>query len=276
MKHQFETHIKPKGTWTALDLKEIWKYRDLVLILTWRDIRVRYKQTILGVVWVILQPLTTMVIFSIFFGHLAKIPSGKLPYTLFVLSGLIFWNFFSNALSYASNSLVDNEAIIKKVYFPRIILLIATIFTTFVDFSINFVILLLLAAFLGYMPNLWIIVLLPILVVITAITALGGGLLFSAINVKFRDVRYALPFVFQILIFVTPVIYPLTIVTPQNQMVMALNPMSSVIEILRSVLSGTPIIDIKLLSISLASMTVLFITGCWYFQKTERFFADIA
>lgn len=270
-----EIIIKPQDTSLFLDFSEIWRYHELLYIMAWRDIKVRYKQTALGIAWAILQPIITMIIFTIFFGKLAKIPSGELPYSLFVLCGLVFWTFFSGALTHASNSMIDNESVVKKVYFPKIILPISSIVTSSIDFGINFIILLLFAVFLGFIPSLWIFLVVPLALILASITIAGMGLFLSSFNVKYRDVRYALPFFIQILMFLTPVIYPLSIVSPTNRYIMAINPMTSVIESVRLVFSGGSFIDPLLILISVISAGFIFFVGLIYFRRTERFFADI-
>lgn len=271
----FEITITP-GRFNFLKLlSEVWRYRELLYIFAWRDVKVRYKQTLLGVGWAVFQPLISTVIFTIFFGNLAKIPSGNMPYSLFVLCGMVFWTFFSNSLTLASQSMVSNEGIIKKVYFPKIILPFSSIFISGIDFIINFIILLVFALFLGFVPSIWIFVVVPLAILATSITVVGAGLLFASVNVKYRDVRYVLPFFIQTLMFITPVIYPLDIVAPQKRYFMALNPMTSVIESVRLVFSGGGFLDPWLILISVVSMFIILIVGIWYFRKTERFFADI-
>lgn len=271
----YEVVIKPQSVNLALDFSEILRYRELLYIFTWRDIKVRYKQTALGIIWAILQPIVTMIIFTIFFGKLAKIPSGDLPYSLFVLCGLVFWTFFSNASTHASNSMVENENIVKKVYFPKIILPFSAVLTSTVDFTINFIILLIYAFILGFYPSIWILVVLPLAIMITYITSAGLGLFLSSFNVKYRDVRYILPFFIQILMFLTPVIYPLSIVSPTNRYIMAINPMTAVIESIRLVFSGGSFINPLIIVISTMSSIIIFMIGWTYFRRTERFFADI-
>lgn len=270
-----EIIIKPKTSNFFLDLSEIFRYHELLYIFAWRDIKVRYKQTVLGIIWAVLQPIVTMIIFTIFFGNLAKIPSENMPYSLFVLIGLVFWTFFSGSLSHASNSLVDNESIVKKIYFPKIILPISSIITSSIDFGINFIILLLFAIFLGFFPSPWIILVVPLSLMLASITIAGLGLFLSSFNVKYRDVRYILPFFIQILMFLTPVIYPLSIVSPINRYIMAINPMTSVIESVRLVFSKGGMIDPNLILISVVSAVFIFVVGLIYFRRTERFFADI-
>jgi len=275
MDEKLKIIIKPKPKWILLDIKEIWRYRELFWIFAWRDLKVRYKQTLLGVVWALFQPLFSMLIFTIFFGNIAKIPSGNLPYALFVLIGLVFWGFFSGTLSHASNSLIENEGIIKKVYFPRLIIPLSTIVTGFVDFVIAFALLLLATLYFRILPNGLVLFVIPFGLLISAFAAGGTGLLFSAFNVKYRDVRYILPFFIQTLIFLTPVIYPTNIMRPEFRTLMALNPMTGVIESLRTVFAGSAAVNWNILGISAISSIVIFVVGLYYFRSTERFFADI-
>jgi len=222
--------IKLNHSLLNIDYQELWRYRELFFIFAWRDIKVRYKQTILGVLWVLFQPLVSTFIFTIFFGRLAKISSGELPYSLFVLCGLVFWGFFSNTLTHASSSLIENEGIIKKVYFPRLIIPLSAVVTSFIDFLISFSMLLIFMIYLGKTPSLLFAPVLIIGVFTAAIGASGLGLLLSSFNVKYRDVRYILPFFIQTMLFLTPVIYPTALVRPSNRLIMALNPMTGVIE----------------------------------------------
>lgn len=270
-----EIRITPKRKWLFVDLKEIWRYRELFYIFAWRDIKIKYKQTILGILWVVFQPIVSMTVFTVFFGKLAKIPSGNLPYALFVLSGLVFWNYFSNSLSYASDSMVANEGIIKKVYFPKIVLPLSSVVTSLVDFSINLIVLIVIALILGFVPQIWIVVIIPIAVVLTALTAIGLGLFLASVNAKYRDVRYILPFFIQLLLFLTPIIYPLSIVSEKNKYLMALNPMTTVIESVRWIFSGTFLLNYTQVIISLVSVMLILFIGIWYFHKTEQFFADV-
>lgn len=274
-KNNFEIIIKPKNTNFLLDIVEVIRYRELLYIFAWRDIKVRYKQTFLGIAWAVLQPIITMIVFTVFFGNLAKIPSENMPYSLFVLSGLVFWTFFSNALSHASNSMIDNENIVKKIYFPKVILPISAIVTSSIDFLINFVILIIFALYLRFIPSPLIIIVVPLALILASLTIAGMGLFLASFNVKYRDVRYILPFFIQTLMFLTPVIYPLSIVSPRNRFFMALNPMTTVIESVRSVFSHSQMIDQTLILISVVSAISIFIFGLWYFRRTERFFADI-
>lgn len=271
----YEIKIKPIKTKFYLNLKELWDYRELFYIFAWRDIKVRYKQTFLGIIWVIFQPIATMIIFTIFFGNFAKIPSGNLPYPLFVLCGLVFWNFFSNSLSAASNSLISNEGIIKKVYFPKVILPLSTIVTCSVDFVINLVLLTIISLYFKFIPPFYTIFIVIIGYIISFLSASGLGLFFASINVKYRDVRYVIPFFIQIMIFLSPVIYPISILKSVNKMLFAFNPMTGVIESVRAVISGNTFIDYPILAISAFVSIVIFIMGLIFFNKTEKYFADI-
>jgi lipopolysaccharide transport system permease protein len=266
--------IRPKKIFHISDLGELWQYRELLYFFTWRDLKVRYKQTAIGAGWAIFQPFVTMVVFSVFFGGLAKIPSDNVPYPIFVYVGLIFWQFFSSALSDTSNSLITNQAIITKVYFPRLILPISSVITKFVDFLIAAVILVGLMFYYGYAPNLSGVLILPVLLIITFMAAIGGGLVLAAINVKYRDIRYALPFFIQILLFLTPVIYPASIAGKYSYL-LALNPMTGVIQNARAALLGTAPINWVLILISFISCFVLLLVGIFIFKKIERYFADI-
>ena len=270
-----ELRIKPKSSLFAIDFKELWLYKELFYIFAWRDIKVRYKQTYLGVAWAVFQPLASMVIFTVFFGNYAKIPSGSLPYPLFVLIGLVFWTYFSSSLTLASNTLIEKENIIKKVYIPKIILPLASCVTTGVDFIINLIMLFIVALFYGKLPPLITLVLIPYCALLTAISAAGLGLLLSAVNVKYRDVRYVLPFFIQILIFLTPVIYPSSILDPSHRLIYALNPMVGVIENMRAIFSPNVGINFPILLVSSISAAICFIVGLIYFNRTEKFFADI-
>lgn len=270
------TIIKPRSGWISINFQELWKYRELFYIFTWRDIKVRYKQTVIGIAWAILQPFLLMVVFSVFFGSFAKIPSDNIPYPIFVFSGLIFWNYFSTALSNASNSLIENENMIKKIYFPRLILPLSTTITPIVDFIIAFVILFLMFIYYHLSIHLYIILLPPILLAITLLTASGVGTFLSAINIKYRDIRYALPFFIQLLLFVTPVIYPVSMISSKYHWLLLLNPMTGVIETARASILGTKPIDPSLLLISATFAGLFFVFGIYYFRKTERIFADVA
>lgn len=268
------TKISPeKGV--SSSIRELWAARELLGVFVWRDLKVRYKQTVLGVLWVILQPFFSMVIFTIFFGKLVKIPSGELPYALFSLIGLTFWNLFSNSLSKVSDSMVANDGIIKKIYFPRLVLPISVVCGTLVDFSLNIMLLVVLSIVLGYYPSLISIIIIPVLAFFTSIAALGMGLILSSVNVKYRDVRYILPFFIQISMFLAPVIYPLSIVGTSNRLFMAINPMTSVIELARWLFSGGQYLYFDLLIVSIISTIIVTVVGIYFFKKTENIFTDV-
>jgi lipopolysaccharide transport system permease protein len=268
------TVIRPRKTFSFKDIKELWQYRELLYFFTWRDLKVRYKQTFIGVAWAIFQPFITMVVFSVFFGGLAKIPSDGVPYPIFVYVGLLFWQFFSSALSDTSMALITNQSIITKVYFPRLILPISSVVTKFVDFLIATLILVGLMFYYSYMPHLSGLLVLPVLLLVTFMASVGLGLFLASINVKYRDVRYALPFFIQILLFLTPVIYPASI-AGKYSFLLAINPMMGVIQSARAAILGTAPINWLLIGISFAGTFVLMVFGTYIFKKTERFFADI-
>ena len=269
-----ETIIKPKKMFSWNDIKEIWRYHELLYFFTWRDLKVRYKQTAIGVAWAIFQPFITMIVFSIFFGKLAKMPSDGIPYPIFVYTGLLIWTFFSSALSDTSNCLISNQAIITKVYFPRLILPIASVLTKLVDFFISSIILVGMMFYYHYTPHLVGLLILPVLIFISFLAAVGGGLFLAAINVKYRDVRYVLPFFIQILMFLTPVIYPASI-AGKYSWILAINPMTGVIKAAHAAILGTTPINWLLLGISFATTFIMFIFGLIIFKKVERYFADI-
>lgn len=271
----YKTVITPPKGLVRIDFPELWQFRELLYIFVWRDIKVRYKQTVLGIVWAVFQPLVTMVIFTVFFGQLAKVPSDNVPYPIFVYTGLLFWNYFSSALTNATNCLVDNENIIKKVYFPRLILPVSTSVTPIIDFLFALFILFGLMIYYRYMPSFYGIIVIPILLLVSLIAASGLGIFLSSVNVKYRDVRYVLPFFLQLLIFVTPVIYPVTILPEALRWILYLNPMTGVITIARAVIIHSGVVNWELVGISVLSSLVLLLLGIVYFRKTERFFADI-
>jgi lipopolysaccharide transport system permease protein len=268
------TIIKPRKTFSFDDFKEIWKYRELLYFFTWRDLKVRYKQTVIGVAWAIFQPLIAMIVFSIFFGKLAGMPSDEIPYPIFVYVGLLLWQFFSGSLTQISNCFVGQKDIITKVYFPRIILPISSIFTKFIDFAIASIILVGLMVYYGYLPRLSGFLILPLLLIITFMAALGLGLFLASLNVKYRDVGYILPFFIQLMFFLTPVIYPASL-TGIYSWFLAMNPMTGVIKAARAALLGNFPINWELLGISAATCFFLLVLGYYYFRKTEKYFADI-
>ncbi len=268
------TIIRPKKVFSLEDLREVWRYKELLYFFTWRDFKVRYKQTTIGILWAIFQPFMTMVVFSLFFGALLKVPSDNIPYPIFVYTGLLFWQFFSSALSETSSVLISNQSIITKVYFPRLILPLSSVATKFVDFAIASVILGGMMIYYGITPHITSIIVIPILLAITFMAAVGGGLFLAAVNVKYRDVRFVLPFFIQILLFVTPVIYPAS-VAGKYSWLLAFNPMMGVIQNARATLLGTAQVNWTLIAISFIATAVLLVVGTIYFKKVERYFADI-
>lgn len=266
--------IRPKRTFSWTDLKELWQNQELLYFFTWRDLKIRYKQTLVGIAWAVFQPLTTMLIFTILFGMFAKIPSDNIPYPIFVFAGLLFWQLFSSSLAQASNSLVANQNLLTKVYFPRLLLPVSSIFSNLVDFAIASVILAILMIWYGFIPQLWGLLILPLLIIITSIFAVGLGLSLAALNVKYRDVKYALPFFIQMLMFVTPVIYSPSIFGSYSW-ILAINPMTGVIKAARAALFGLQPINWELLGLSALAACVIFGVGIVYFKRTERYFADL-
>jgi lipopolysaccharide transport system permease protein len=256
-----------------IDFGELWEHRDLLFFLTWRDVKVRYKQTLLGATWAILQPLMTMVVFTLLFGRLARVPSDGLPYPIFVYAGLLPWTFFSSAVTSGSNSLVGSAALITKVYFPRLVIPGSAVAAGLVDFFIAGVILAGMMAFYHVAPT-WSLMLIPALVALTAMLALGIGLWMSALNVKYRDIRYALPFVLQIWMYLTPVIYPVTFIPAQYRWALHLNPLSGIVEGYRSALFGRAF-DWSALGVSTAITFAITAYSVYAFKRMEREFADI-
>lgn len=270
------TIIRPPSGWPGPNFPELFRYRELLGIFVWRDLKVRYKQTILGVLWAILQPVATIAIFTLFFGRFVKIPSDGAPYSVFVFCGLIFWNYFSSALTTTSNSLVENEAVVKKIFFPRLLLTTAAAVTPAIDFAISTVVLLVFSIFLGFVPGWLSLVVIPVGLMISMFTVVGAGALLAAINVQYRDVRYIIPFFVQILLFLTPVIYPISIVPTKWQWVLNLNPISGVISAIRAAWLGTGTVNWASLGMSFLIALALFIFGIAFFRKTEHRFADLA
>jgi lipopolysaccharide transport system permease protein len=271
--HQQVTIMEPQKGWRLVDWKELWAYRELLYVLTMRDIKVRYKQTVLGFAWAIIQPVMMMVVFSIFFGRLAKMPSDGHPYPIFVYAALLPWTFFANSIANSANSLVGSANLVSKVYFPRLIIPLSSVGSGLVDFAIAGAILLLLMVYYGVS---WTFNLLmaPILAADAALTALGVGTFLAALNVAYRDFRYVVPFLVQFWMFATPVVYPASLVPREWQWALYLNPMAGVIEGFRSAILGSPLYVPGML-VSLAIAAILFATGIAYFGKVERRFADI-
>jgi lipopolysaccharide transport system permease protein len=259
--------------WSGLELHELWEYRELLYFLVWRDLKVRYRQTALGALWAIIQPLFSMIIFSIFFGQLAKIPSDGVPYPVFTYTALLPWQLFAQSLAQASNSLINNGRLISKVYFPRLVIPFSSVLASVVDFGIAFTVLIGLMIYFGIVPGLTVLVL-PLLLLLALVTSLGVGLWLSALNVRYRDIRYAVPFLVQFWMFATPVAYPSSLLSEPWRTVYGLNPMVGVVEGFRWALLGTnPPGPMMVLSIIIS--LVIFVTGLFYFRHVEQTFADI-
>ena len=266
--------IRPSRGWRHLNLQELWQYRELLYFLSWRDIKVRYTQTVLGAAWAIIQPFMTMVVFSLFFGKLAKMPSDGIPYPLFAYAALVPWTFFSNGLTQSSNSLVQSANLLKKVYFPRLIVPISSVLSGIVDFLFAFVVLIGLMLFYGFVPSAQIIWL-PVFLLLVFGTALGVGLWMSAINVQFRDVRYTIPFVTQFWLFATPIAYPSSLLSDPWQTLYGVNPMVGVVEGFRWALLGSQTAPGPMILLSAGVAAVFLVTGVFYFRRMERSFADV-
>jgi lipopolysaccharide transport system permease protein len=268
------THIEASRGLVSLGLRELWGYRELLFFFVWRDLKVRYKQTVMGVSWAIIQPFFTMVIFSLFFGKLAKVPSDGLPYPIFSYAALVPWTFFANAHTQASNSLVLSANMIKKIYFPRLTLPIATVLAGLIDFALAFILLLGMMLYYGRTPTVNIIWL-PIFLLLALITSLGVSLWLSAMNVQFRDVRYTIPFLTQAWLFATPIAYPSSLLTEPWRTLYGLNPMAGVVEGFRWALLGTDTAPGSIVLLSSLIACALFISGAYYFRRMERTFADV-
>lgn len=266
--------IAPSKGWVPLKLKDLWEYRELLYFLVWRDIKVRYKQTALGATWAIIQPFFTMVVFAIFFGHLAKVPSDGIPYPLFSFAALVPWTFFANGLSQSSNSLVGSGTLITKVYFPRLIIPLASVFSGIIDFLLAFIVLLGMLVYYGLVPTiniLW----LPLFLLLALTTSLGVGLWLSALNVEYRDVRYIVPFITQFWMLATPIGYPSSLLHQPWRTLYGLNPMVGVVEGFRWALLGTNTTPGPIIAVSSAAALIILITGAFYFRRMEKTFADL-
>jgi lipopolysaccharide transport system permease protein len=266
--------LRPSRGMSALDLRSLWKFRELLYFLTWRDIKVRYKQTVLGGVWALLQPFLTMVIFSLFFGRLAGIPSDGVPYPLFSYAALVPWTFFTNGLTNASNSLVGSANLITKVYFPRLNVPIASVLSAGVDILLSSLLLFAMMGYYDVAPTAR-IVWLPLFLVLAVGSALGAGLWLSALNVQFRDVKYTLPFLTQLWLFATPIAYPSSLLPEPWRTLYGLNPMVGVVEGFRWSLLPGRTLPIAMLELSVLTAVVLLVSGAYYFRRMERVFADV-
>ncbi|MDZ4338951.1 MAG: ABC transporter permease [candidate division NC10 bacterium] len=266
--------IRPSSGWVPLRLNELWEYRELLYFLVWRDVKVRYKQTVLGAAWAIIQPFFTMVVFSIFFGRLAGIPSDGLPYPLFAYCALLPWQLFSHAMTESGNSLVANQNLITKVYFPRLVIPISAVLAGLVDFGIAFLVLLGMMAYYGMVPTMAVVTL-PLFILLAVSSALAIGLWLSALNVQYRDVRYTIPFLTQFWLFSTPIAYPSSLVPEGWRVLYGLNPMAGVVEGFRWALLGTAHAPGPMLAVSVAVVLALLVGGLYYFRHMERTFADV-
>jgi lipopolysaccharide transport system permease protein len=279
MTNQIHYVIEPPKRFLSINWPELWRYRDLFLVLAWRDISVRYKQTALGVLWAVFQPFVSMVVFTFIFNRMANIGSGDgTPYPVFLYVGLLFWQYYSGTLTKASDSMVTNASIIQKVYFPRLIVPAATAITGLVDMALAGLILIAMMFYFHVAPRPLGILLMPVLTACAVLSALGLGLFMASLNIKYRDVRYALPFFIQILMYVTPVIYPVKMLDHHplaKTLMLWLNPISGVISTARASILGRSPVDWSVLGISVVMSLVLFAFGLYYFRSTERYFADI-
>ncbi len=269
-----QTIIRASGAWSLSELRELVDYREILYFLVWRDLKVRYKQTVLRGAWAVIQPLTSMVIFSILFGQLARMPSGGLPYPVFAYTALVPWTYFANAFAQASNSLVDHQHLITKVYFPRLFIPLASIVAGLVDLAIAFVVLIVLMLAYGIVPapGSWAV---PLLVLLTATIALGGAVWLSALNVRYRDVRYLVPFLVQVWLFASPIAYPSSLVPAEWRLLYGLNPMVGIVEGFRWALLGQGEAPVALLAGSAIVGAALLFSGLIYFRRAEERFADV-
>jgi lipopolysaccharide transport system permease protein len=270
-----ELVIEPAGRWPRIDFAELWEFRQLLFFLVWRDLKVRYAQTVLGIGWAVLQPVLSVLIFTIIFGRFAKVPSNGVPYALFSLAAVVPWTYFSTAFSGASNSLVASSNLITKVYFPRLVVPLAPVLAGIVDLAIGFGVLAVMMVVYrhGPGPAVWIV---PILVLLTAMTAAGVGAWLAALNIQYRDVKHLVPFLSQIWMYASPVVYPVTLVPERYRLLYAINPLVGITEGFRVALLGTGALPWQLLGVSTTVVVVLFVSGAMYFRRTERLFADVA
>jgi lipopolysaccharide transport system permease protein len=274
--------LRPTKGWSSLNLVDLWRYRELIYFLIWRDIKVRYKQTALGVAWAVLQPFLTMVVFTIFFGKLANMPSDDVPYPIFSYTGLLPWTLFAKGISDAGRAMVSNRSMITKIYFPRMVIPTGAVFSGLVDFAIAFIVLIGMMIYYNYAPRSTYhveltaaVLTLPLFILLALVTTLGVGLWLSALNVNYRDVNYILPFLTQIWLFLTPVVYPSSMLSTKWQLVYALNPMAGVVNGFRWALLGIDNNFAITLAISTVVAILLLVSGLFYFRRMERTFADM-
>lgn len=283
VKHRARAHdslpivkiIEPRRGWRAIDWAEIYGYRDLFRFLIWREIKVRYAQSAIGVGWAVIEPLFSMLVFTIIFGHLAKVSSDGAPYAVFSFAALVPWTYFSNALVDGVNCLVTEANMLRKVYFPRMLMPLSAVIAKLVDFAFAMLVLVGLMLWYGVVPNLGIL-LLPVFILLMMLTAAGAGMWLTALAVQYRDVKHAMPFVVRILMYAAPVIYPVSLIPEPYRLVYALNPLVGVIEAFRAVLLGTRAIPWDLLGVGTLSALAIAVLGLFYFRARERLFADVA
>jgi lipopolysaccharide transport system permease protein len=268
--------VAPAGGWPGFDLPELWRYRGLLVFLVWREIKVRYAQTVLGAAWAILQPLLTTVVFTVIFGRFARLPSDGVPYPLFSLAALVPWTYFNTAVSGASNSLTANTSLVTKVYFPRLVIPGAAVLAALLDLAVSIVALLLLMLFYHAAPRPAAVVLVPASVLMMVMTAAGMGFWLSALNIQYRDVKYVVPFLLQLWMFASPVVYPLSLVPDRYRLAYSLNPLAGAIAGFRSALLGAGGPTGVEFGVSLGMACLIFVGGAAYFRRTERVFADVA
>lgn len=266
--------IKSKKGWQLIDFEELREHRDLLYFLVARDVKVRYKQTVLGGLWAIIQPFFSMVVFTLFFGKLAKIPSDGIPYPVFNFSAMVAWTYFANAMAGSGNSLIGDANLISKVYFPRLIIPLTPVLAGLLDFSIAFIVLIGMMLYFHIYPAITVFFL-PLLIGLMMLTASGMGMFLAALNAKYRDIKYTIPFLVQLWMFASPIVYPASMVPEKYQLIYAVNPIVGVIEGFRSVLLGTVAFPVQMLLVSALVSVSLFIIGIVYFKQTERYFADI-
>ena len=274
MSKQVNLIITPSVGWRSLNLGEVWVYRELLAILAWRDVSVRYKQSVVGIGWALLQPVMTMAIFTIIFGKFAKLPSDGIPYPIFTYCALLPWNYFARCLGDSSDSLVGSSHLVTKVYFPRLVLPFSRVFAGLVDFSVSLVVLIGMMLWYGISPTVGMLFL-PVFLLIAMVAALGAGLWLTALNVKYRDVKFVVPFLLQFLMYASPVAYSTSIVPERWQGIYSLNPMVGVIEGFRWALLGKPIVNPTMMFFPILIIFVIFIGGLYYFKRMEKTFADI-
>ena len=267
-------HIKPKKGWQLVDFRELKQYRDLFYFLVVRDIKVKYKQTVLGGLWAIIQPFFAMVVFTLFFGRLAKMPSDGIPYPIFNYTAMVAWTYFATSITGSGNSLVGEANLISKVYFPRLIIPLSPVLAGLLDFSIAFIVLIGMMFYFHIYPTIMVL-LVPFLIILMMLTASGVGMFLAALNAKYRDIRYTIPFLVQLWMFASPVVYPASLVPEKYRLIYALNPMTGVIEGFRSALLGTVAFPAMMILISAIVSLIMFAFGLLYFKQMERYFADI-